>query len=41
MRDLLETEPTQPDPDRNGTIPYFEAPADEPHPDESATNDNA
>lgn len=31
-----ETEPTIPDPDAAGLIPYFEAPADEPNPAEES-----
>lgn len=33
---MSETEPTIPDPDAAGLIPYFEAPADEPNPAEDA-----
>lgn len=31
-----ETEPTIPNPDTAGLIPYFEAPADEPNPAEES-----
>ena len=31
---MIDTEPTIPDPDAAGLIPYFEAPADEPNPDD-------
>ena len=38
MSGLLDAEPTQPDPDRDGRIPYFEPPADEPNPTEGVDN---
>jgi hypothetical protein len=33
---MSETEPTIPNPDAAGLIPYFEAPVDEPNPSEDA-----
>jgi hypothetical protein len=33
---MSETEPAIPNPDADGRIPYFEAPADEPNPAEEA-----
>jgi hypothetical protein len=33
---MMDTEPTIPDPDAAGLIPYFDAPADEPNPAEEA-----
>jgi len=40
MSNLFNIEPTQPDPDTENRIPYFEAPAGEEHPNESVTDDN-
>jgi hypothetical protein len=33
---MSDTEPTIPDPDAAGLIPYFEPPADEPNPAEDS-----
>jgi hypothetical protein len=33
---MMDTEPTIPDPDAAGLIPYFDAPVDEPNPAEEA-----
>jgi hypothetical protein len=33
---MIDTEPSIPDPDAAGLIPYFEAPADEPNPAEDS-----
>ena len=34
---MSDTEPTIPNPDEAGLIPYFEAPADEPNPAEESS----
>jgi hypothetical protein len=34
---ISDTEPTIPNPDAEGRIPYFEAPADEPNPAEESS----
>jgi hypothetical protein len=38
MFGLLDSEPTQPDPDAENRIPYFEVPAGEELPNESVTD---